>query len=51
MQDLTYHPPHGESDHVSIEFNVCFTQVKDEITPGHYIYKTNYGAIKSELNQ
>ena len=50
VQDLTYHPPLGESDHVSIEFNVCFTQVKDEITPGHNIYKTNYGAIKSELN-
>ena len=43
VQDLTYH-------HVSIEFNVCFTQVKDEITPGHNIYKTN-GTIKSELNQ
>ena len=51
VQDLTDHPPLGESDHVSIEFNVCFTQVKDEITPGHNIYKTNYGVIKSELNQ
>ena len=51
MQDLTYHPPLGESDHVSLEFNVCFTQVKDKITPGRNVYKTNYGAIKAELNQ
>ena len=51
VQDLIYHPPLGESDHVSLEFNVCFTQVKDEIPPGHNIYKTNYGAIKAELNQ
>ena len=51
MQDLTYHPPLGESGHVSLEFNVCFTQVKDEITPGRNVHKTNYGAIKAELNQ
>ena len=51
VQDLTCHPSLCENDHVSIEFNVCFTQVNDEITPGHNIYKTNYGAIKSELNQ
>ena len=46
-QDLTYHPPLGESDYASLEFNVCFTQVKDEITPGHNVYKKNYGAMKA----
>ena len=51
VQDLTYHPPLGESDHVSLEFNVRFTQVKVEITPGRNVYKTNYGAIKAELKQ
>ena len=51
MHDLTYHQPLGESDHVSLEFNVCFTQVKDEIPPGRNVYKTNYGPIKAELNQ
>ena len=45
VQDLAYHPPLGESDHV------CFTRVKDEITPGRNVYKTKYGAIKTELNQ
>ena len=44
VQDLTYHPTLDESDHVSLELNVCFT-------PGHNVYKTNYGAIKAELNQ
>ena len=42
VQDLSYHPLIGESDHVCLTFNLLHTQQKDYFTPMHNIFKTNY---------
>ena len=51
VQDISYHPPIGESDHVCLTFNLIHTQQKDYFTPMRNIYKTNYVAVRDELQQ
>ena len=51
VQDLSYHPPIGESDHVCLTFNLLHNQQKDYFTPMRNIFKTNYVAVRDELQQ
>ena len=51
VSDLSYHPPLGESDHVCLRFNVMASQTKNRFTPSHNIFKTNYEAIRVELDK
>ena len=51
VQDLSYHPPIGESDHVCLTFNLLHTQQKEYFTPMYNIFKTNYVAVRNELQQ
>ena len=41
IQDLTYHPPLGESDHVCLRFKLLLSQEKEEFIPIHNVFKTN----------
>ena len=51
VQDLTYHPPLGESDHVIIRFNVPLHQSRkiDDLSDQYNIIKANYKGIREEL--
>ena len=53
VQDLSYHPPIGKSDHVCLRFNVCLSQLPGKYiaTPTHNIFRTNYEAAKEELQK
>ena len=51
LQDLSYHLPTGESDHVCLTFNLLHIQHKDYFTPMRNIFKTNYVAVRDELQQ
>ena len=51
VQDLSYHPPIGESDHVCLTFNLLHSQQKDYFTPMRNVFKTNYVAVRDELQQ
>ena len=48
-EDVSYHPPLGESNHAILRFNVFQTPVKGEFIPKHNIYKTDYEAMQKEL--
>ena len=51
VQDLTYHPPPGGSDHVIIRFNVPLHQSRkiDDLSDQYNIIKANYEGIREEL--
>ena len=51
VQDLTYHPPLGESDHVIIRFIVPLHRSRkiDDLSDHYNIIKTNYEGIREEL--
>ena len=51
VQNLTYHPPLGESDHVIIRFNVPPHQSRkiDDLSDQYNIIKANYEGIREEL--
>ena len=50
VQDLNYLPPLGESDHVCLRFNVLQTQRTNAKPPVHNVFKTNYDAVKEDLD-
>ena len=51
VQDLSYHPPLGESDHVIIRFNMPLHQSRkiDDLSDQYNIIKANYEGIREEL--
>ena len=49
VQDLTYNPPLGESDHLCLTFKLQHFQHKKHTTPVHNIFKTDYTALREEL--
>ena len=51
VQDLTYHPPLGESDHICLRFTVPLNAHQVDMTPSHNIYKGNYEKMKNDLRQ
>ena len=51
VQDLTYHPPLGESDHICLRFIVPLNAHQVDMTPSHNIYKGNYEKMKNDLRQ
>ena len=54
VQNLEYHPPLGESDHVCLTFTVMQTQcinAKDTTEISFNIHKTNYDWVRNDLQQ
>ena len=52
VNDLTYHPPIGESDHVCLRFSVFLNQYQGKyVTPVRNIFRTNYEAVREEMQQ
>ena len=53
VHDLTYHPPIGEGDHVCLHFSVFLNQYegKYNVTPVRNIFRTNYEAVREEMQQ
>ena len=49
VNNLTYHPPLGESDHICITFTLLHCQHNNEIEPSFNVFKTNYQAIKESI--
>ena len=52
VQNLSYHPPLGEGDHVVIIFDLPLDQKKKVggWTAEHNVLKTNFEAVKEGLN-
>ena len=51
VQNLTYHPPLGESDHVILRFNVPFDRSEkvNGLIAKPDVFKTNYEVLKEEM--
>ena len=50
IQDLTYHPPLGESDRICLKCKLLYQQ-NEEFIPIHNVFKTNYNIIKETLSK
>ena len=51
VQNLTYLPPLGESDHICLRFNVIQSQQEEATPPSCNIFKTNFDAVREELSR
>ena len=53
VQNLIYHPPLGESDHVVLTFDLPLKDKKECLVAGqrkHSVLKTNFEAVTKDLN-
>ena len=51
VQDLNYHPPLGESDHLCLTFTAFELQRESPFIPTHNVFKTNYEKVREEMQQ
>ena len=51
VQDLNYHPPIGESDHLCLTFTAFELQHESPFIPTHNVLKTNYEKVREEMQQ